>query len=67
MNNLTLAYPWLLAVLPLPLLVWWLMPPHSEPRRALVVPFLPRLSQAAGREATSGATVARAGWWRRRH
>jgi len=63
-HNLTLAHPWLLALLPLPLLAWWLLPPYSEPRRALVVPFLQRLSRAAGQSATAGATVARRGVWR---
>ena len=27
---LTLAYPWLLGLLPLPLLVWWLVPARRE-------------------------------------
>lgn len=64
MSNLTLAHPWLLALLPLPLFIWWLVPPHSRPRRALVVPFLPRLEQAAGRGPARGATVARGSAWR---
>lgn len=64
MSNLTLAYPWLLLLLPLPLLVWRLMPPHSEPRRGLVVPFLARLARVAGREPGSGATIARGSLWR---
>jgi Ca-activated chloride channel family protein len=35
---LTLAYPWLLALLPVPLLVRWLMPAHREPTPGLRVP-----------------------------
>ena len=42
MSNLTLLHPWLLALLPLPLLAWWLLPPHRATKRGLVVPFLPR-------------------------
>jgi Ca-activated chloride channel family protein len=61
---LTLAHPWLLALLPLPLLVWWLAPPHREPRRGLMVPFLPRLAILSGQQPASGAVVARGTWWR---
>jgi Ca-activated chloride channel family protein len=58
---LTLAYPWLLAVLPLPLAVRWLAPPFREQREGLRVPFLPRLSRLTGQEPTAGAVVLRAG------
>jgi Ca-activated chloride channel family protein len=61
---LTLAYPWLLAVLPLPLAVWWLAPPYREQREALRVPFLPRLARHTGQEPTAGAVVLRGGWLR---
>ncbi len=61
---LTLAYPWLLALLPLPLLVWWLAPAHREPRQGLVVPFLARLAQHSGRQRAEGAGVMRGGWLR---
>lgn len=64
MNTLTLVHPWLLALLPLPLLVCWLAPPHREPRMGLVVPFLPRLAALAGRGPTAGAVVSRGGLWR---
>ena len=56
---LTLAYPWLLALLPLPLLVWWLTPPHREPRQGLVVPFLARLAEHSGQRPAEGAVVMR--------
>jgi Ca-activated chloride channel family protein len=61
---LTLAYPWLLAALPLPLLVRWLAPPYRERREALRVPFLPRLAKLTGQEPTAGAVVLRGGWVR---
>ena len=64
MSNLTLAHPWLLLLLPLPLLFWWLVPPHSEPRRGLVVPFLPRLAAVVGRDPSRGAAIARGSVWR---
>ena len=62
---LTLAYPWLLALLPLPLLVWWFTPAHREPRRGLVVPFLGRLAEHSGQRPAEGAVVMRGGWLRR--
>jgi Ca-activated chloride channel family protein len=61
---LTLAYPWLFAVLPLPLLVRWLAPPYQERREGLRVPFLPRLARVVGQEPTVGAVVLRGGWGR---
>lgn len=62
---LTLAYPWLLVLLPAPLLVWWLTPPHREPRQGLVVPFLSRLAERSGQHPAEGAIVMRGGWLRR--
>ncbi len=61
---LMLAYPWLLALLPLPLLVRWLLPPHRESRSALVVPFLERLAHDSGQTPLPGAVVMRGGWLR---
>lgn len=61
---LTLAHPWLLALLPLPLLVWWLAPPHGEPRPGLVVPFLHRLAEHSGQRPAAGAVVMRGSWMR---
>jgi Ca-activated chloride channel family protein len=58
---LTLAYPWLLAMLPLPLAIWWLAPPYREQREGLRVPFLQRLVRLTGQEPTAGAVVLRSG------
>ncbi|MCW5889870.1 MAG: VWA domain-containing protein [bacterium] len=54
---LTLALPWLLVLLPLPLLVGRVLPPHRQPRRALAVPFLDRLATLLGRQPAAGAAV----------
>jgi len=54
---ITLAYPWLLVLLLLPLVVRFWVPPHRESRSALHVPFLDRLSQLTGRQAGRGASV----------
>ncbi|MES2708015.1 MAG: VWA domain-containing protein [Verrucomicrobiota bacterium] len=61
---LTLAHPWLLLLLPLPLLARWLAPPHREPRQALVVPFLERIAAHSGQTPSAGAVVMRGSWWR---
>jgi Ca-activated chloride channel family protein len=63
--TLGLAYPWMLLLLPLPLLVGWLVPPHREERRGLVVPFLARLSEHTGQRLSKGALVLRGGWIRK--
>ncbi|MCQ3830907.1 VWA domain-containing protein [Microbulbifer elongatus] len=44
-------------LLPLPLLVWWLVPAHREQIRALRVPFFSRVVDAIGEKAASGAVV----------
>ncbi len=54
---LELAYPWALAALPAPLLVYWLLPPHRERTSALRVPFFDRMVEAAGLEARAGSVV----------
>ncbi|HRW67294.1 MAG TPA: hypothetical protein P5032_16420, partial [Candidatus Competibacter sp.] len=61
---LTLAYPWLLVLLPLPLLVWWLVPARRETRQGLVVPFLARLAEQSGQRPLKGAVILQGGWWR---
>jgi len=61
---LTFAYPWAVALVPLPILMWWLVPPYREHREGLRVPFLDRLANLTGQEPTSGAVVRRGGWLR---
>ncbi len=54
-----LAQPWLLLMLPLPLLSFWLLPPHRQRVSSLRVPFFDALVEVAGAEASSGAVVVR--------
>ena len=56
---LEFAYPLILLALPLPLLAWWLLPPHRQRVSALRVPFFDIVVGAAGAEAKSGAVVMR--------
>ena len=62
---LQLEYPWLLTLLPLPLLVWWLLPPFGERTRAVRVPFFEDLTRATGQTPAHGAVVLRGNWLRR--
>jgi Ca-activated chloride channel family protein len=52
---LIFAHPWLLCLLPAPLLVWWLVPAYRESRSALQATFLDRLARLTGRKPTPGA------------
>ncbi len=56
---LEFAYPLAFLLLPLPFLVWKLMPPHRERVSALRVPFVDAIVDAAGLEARQGAVVLR--------
>lgn len=54
---LSLAYPWVLAVLPLPYLAWRFLPPFQEKASAVRVPFFKSLAIATGSEPTQGAII----------
>jgi Ca-activated chloride channel homolog len=53
------ARPWLLALLPLPLLVWWALPPYHARQASVQVPFFDRLAAATGQTPQRGAVVLR--------
>jgi len=57
-----LDYPWLLALLPLPLLVWWLLPPYREETASVRLPFFGEVARAAGLVPSPGAVVPRTHW-----
>lgn len=57
-----LEYPWLLALLPLPLLVWWLMPAYREESASVRLPFFGEVASAAGLKPAPGAVVPRRHW-----
>lgn len=54
-----LDHPWLLALLPLPLLVWWLLPPYREETSSVRLPFFREVAKASGLAPTRGAVVPR--------
>lgn len=52
-----LEYPWLLALLPLPLLVYWLLPPYKEEQDSLRLTFFHYISSSLGLTPEPGAVV----------
>ena len=54
-----LAWPWMLALLPLPILVWWLLPPYRARQASVQVPFFDRLAAATEQTPQRGAVVLR--------
>ncbi|MHC2333586.1 vWA domain-containing protein [Bradyrhizobium sp. USDA 4454] len=54
---LELAWPWMFAILPLPILVWWLLPPYRARQASVMVPFFDRLAAATGQTPQRGAVV----------
>jgi Ca-activated chloride channel family protein len=61
---LSLADPWVALGLPLPLLVYWLLPAHAESRPGVQVPFFGRLVALTGQQPHGGIVIGRRGLWR---
>jgi Ca-activated chloride channel homolog len=57
-----LEYPWLLLLLPLPLLVYWLLPPYKEEQDSLRLSFFTYISSAIGATPQPGAVVIKTNW-----
>lgn len=57
-----LEFPWLLFALPLPLLIWWLLPPKRETSASVRIPFFDQIAEAAGITPSEGSVVARRSW-----
>jgi Ca-activated chloride channel family protein len=51
------GFPWMFALLPLPLLVYWLIPAHQESQDSIRVPFFQRLVDLTGQKPRKGAVV----------
>lgn len=57
-----LEYPWLLALLPLPLLVWWFLPPYREKTASVRLAFFGEVARAARLTPAPGAVVPKTNW-----
>jgi Ca-activated chloride channel homolog len=56
---LEFAWPWASALLPLPILIWWWLPPYRARQASVQVPFFERLAAATGQTPQQGAVVRR--------
>lgn len=52
-------YPWVFALLPAPLLVWWLLPPYKEQQDSVRVPFFENIAAAVGITPSKGGVMLR--------
>jgi len=57
-----LEYPWLLALLPLPLLVYWQLPPYKEEQDSLRLTFFHYISSTLGITPQPGAVIPKTSW-----
>jgi Ca-activated chloride channel homolog len=57
-----LDYPWLLALLPIPVLIWWLLPPYREETASVRLAFFAEVASVAGITPAPGALIPRTNW-----
>lgn len=57
-----LDLPWALLALPLPLLVWWLLPPYREQSASVRLAFFGDVARATGLAPEPGAVILRTNW-----
>ena len=57
-----LEYPWLLALLPLPLLIYWLLPPYKEEQDSLRLTFFHYINSTLGLTPRPGAVIPKSNW-----
>lgn len=55
----SLALPWILLLLPAPLIIWRFLPPYRDQVSAIRIPFFRTVAQAAGLDAQQGAMILR--------
>jgi len=54
---LVFEYPWVFFLLPLPLLLWWILPVYREEQEAVRIPFFEAAAKAAGLKPAPGAVI----------
>ena len=57
-----LEYPWLLALLPLPIIIYWLLPPYKEEQSSLRLPFFSYIASSLGITPAPGAVIPKKNW-----
>jgi Ca-activated chloride channel family protein len=56
------SFLWAFALLPAPLIVWWLLPPHRDRVESIRVPFFERVSTSVGASPSRGGAVIPRTW-----
>jgi len=57
-----LDYPWLLLLIPVPLLIYWLIPAHKEQQDSLRLAFFSYIATATGLKPEAGAVIPKTNW-----
>lgn len=57
-----LDLPWLLVLLPLPILVWWLLPVRRETSSSIRLPFFAEVANAASVKPSEGSVIPQRSW-----
>lgn len=58
-------FPWAFLLLPLPVLVWWLVPAYRTTASAVRMPFFHEIAKAAGEKPAPGGVRLRSNWLQR--
>jgi len=61
-GTLELSYPWVLLLLPLPLLIWRFLPAYRAQQEAVRIPFFSEFAASAGRTPSRAAVILRRNW-----
>ena len=65
LNDLELLQPWWLWLLPLPAIIYWLIPAYRTRQPALKVPFFQLLVQTLDETPSAGASQLTPAWWQK--
>lgn len=62
-NLIEFGNPWVIYLLPLPILIWLIIPPAQQKRSALKVPFFDKAVNASGLQPKNGASFSPRKWY----
>ena len=60
---LLFEYSWVFYLLPMPILLWWILPVHREEQQAVRIPFFEEAAKAAGLKPSAGAVIPKRNLW----
>jgi len=65
MSSIEFAHPWYFLLLPLPLLVYWLVPAYRSRESAIKVPFFSQILEALNETPREAAGLLTSQWWQK--